>query len=59
MDYPDFVRDEAMHVELGDGFSLKSAPEREFGISYAIYRNVNPEFEDFLEYGADLEGYPR
>jgi len=56
MKYPAFTRDEAMHVELANGYALRSAPEREFGINYAIYRNVNPEFEDFLEYGSDLEG---
>jgi len=56
MRYPAFTRDKAMHVELGNGYALRSAPERDFGINYAIYRNVNPEFEDFLEYGSDLEG---
>ena len=45
-----------MRIELANGYALRSAPEREFGINYAIYRNVNPEFEDFLEYGSDLEG---
>jgi len=56
MDYPPFTRSEAMQVDLPNGYALRSAPERGFGINYAIYRNVNPEFEDFLEYGSDLEG---
>jgi ribosomal protein S18 acetylase RimI-like enzyme len=56
VNYSPFTRNESMQVKLADGYALKSAPEREFGINYAIYRNVNPEFEDFLEYGSDLEG---
>ena len=44
-----------MQVPLGKGYALRSAPERAFGISYAISRG-NPEFEDFLEYGSDLQG---
>ena len=56
MEHPAFTRDEMMRVELAGGYALRSAPEREFGINYAIYRNVNPEFEDFLEYGSDLQG---
>lgn len=45
-----------MHLELGNGCVLTSAPEREFGVHYAVCRNANPDFEDFLEYGSDLEG---
>ena len=56
MSYPPFTRDELMRVDLASRYTLKSAPERAFGINYAVYRNVNPEFEDFLEYGSDLEG---
>ncbi len=56
MDYDRFSRDKPTYHELEHGYALKSGPEREFGINYAIYRNVNPDFEDFLEYGSDLEG---
>jgi len=45
-----------MVCDLGGGFSIRSAPERLFGVSYAIYRNVNPDFDEFLDYGSDLEG---
>lgn len=43
-------------TDLGDGYSLLSAPERDFGINYAIYRNVNPDFDELFDYGADLAG---
>lgn len=43
MNYPTFTKGAAMHVELAHGYALRSAPEREFGINYAIFRNVNPE----------------
>lgn len=36
-------------------YVLIGAPERDFGINYAVYRN-DPEFDEFLDYGADLEG---
>jgi hypothetical protein len=45
-----------MHHELAGQYALHSAPEREFGIHYAVCRNANPDFDDFLEYGSDLEG---
>jgi GNAT superfamily N-acetyltransferase len=51
-----FRRDSPMRHGLGRDYVLVSAPERAFGIHYAIYRNVNPEFDEFLDYGADLEG---
>jgi ribosomal protein S18 acetylase RimI-like enzyme len=51
-----FSKDHAMHLTLGNGYVLASAPEREFGVHYAVYRDANPDFEDFLEYGSDLEG---
>ena len=56
MDYGGFSWDKSMYHELTCGYALQSAPEREFGINYAVYRNVNPDFENFLEYGSDLEG---
>ncbi len=56
MSYPAFRKDTQMFVELGDGLALRSAPERAFGVHYAVYRQTNPDFEDFLEYGSDLEG---
>ncbi|MHC4717745.1 MAG: GNAT family N-acetyltransferase [Planctomycetota bacterium] len=46
-----------MHQDLGGGFELTSAPEREYGIHHAVYRRVNPEFyQTYLEHGSDLEG---
>jgi len=39
MKYPAFTRDEVMHVELADGYALRSAPEREFGMT-----GVRPEY---------------
>jgi len=54
--YPPFSKDAPMLVELAGGYVLRSAPERAFGVHYAIYRQANPDFEDFLEYGSDLEG---
>jgi len=56
MTFCEFRKDRQMHVQLTNGYSLDSAPERDFGVHYAIYRNINPEFEDFLEYGSDLQG---
>ena len=56
MEYGAFSKDQPMRHGLAGGYALVSAPERAFGINYAVYRNANPEFEDFLEYGADLEG---
>ena len=56
MTYGKFSRNKAMYHDLANGYALQSAPEREFGINYAVYRNVNPDFENFLEYGSDLEG---
>ena len=56
MAYPPFSKD-TTHCELADGYALVSAPERAFGISYAVYRKTNTEFfQTFLEYGSDLEG---
>ena len=44
------------HYELDDGWALERAPERAFGIAYAVYRMANPEFfQTYLEYGSDLE----
>jgi GNAT superfamily N-acetyltransferase len=54
--YRPFSREESTTHELGEGYVLQSAPERLFGISYALYRNANPEFDEFLDYGADLQG---
>jgi len=58
MDRPfrEFRVDISTRHNLGDGFALTSAPERAFGINYAIYRGVNPDCEGLLEYGSDLEG---
>ena len=39
MKYPGFTRDEVMYVELANGYALRSAPEREFGMI-----GVRPEF---------------
>lgn len=56
MVYGPFSREEPKVYELAEGYALLSAPERLFGISYALYRNANPEFDEFLDYGADLQG---
>jgi len=56
MTHATFSRDRTMRFELDSGHVLESAPERAFGVHYAIYRRANPDFEDFLEYGSDLEG---
>jgi len=55
-DFEPFDGTKKMVCDLGGGFSIRSAPERLFGVHYAIYRNVNAEFDEFLDYGADLAG---
>ena len=56
MDYGEFSKDRPTYHKLSDGYALKSASERDFGVNYAIYRNANPDFDEFLDYGSDLEG---
>ncbi|MCC7409905.1 MAG: GNAT family N-acetyltransferase [Phycisphaeraceae bacterium] len=56
MPYQPFTDTKPTYHSLDDGYALRSAPDRDFGIHYAIYRNVNPEFDEFLDYGADLQG---
>ena len=56
MRFASFSKD-TRHYRLADGWALESAPEREFGIAYAVYRRANPEFfQTYLEYGSDLAG---
>ena len=57
MRYESFSKKKVMHHELTGGFALDSAPERAFGVHYAVYRRENPTFyRTFLDEAAALPG---